>query len=87
MPLMIILKLRIVDALFALTLVLAFFASSAMAQDQGQDRPLERPWFGIELPPGFEPHVSPVSLSEHGPSPARVPSAETSWQELQGLMD
>ena len=50
----------------------------------GQEVASEEKWFGIELPPVFVPHVSPVSTSEHEPAPAVVPVGEESYRELEG---
>lgn len=41
-------------------------------------------WFGFELPPGFVPHISPVSPSQHAPAPASVPAGEEKFTELEG---
>lgn len=40
-------------------------------------------WFGVPLPPGFEPHAVQV-LSERPAAPAVVPRGESEWGELDG---
>ncbi len=42
------------------------------------------PWYGVELPPGLEPHTAPVIIGERGPVPARVPEGEADFAELRG---
>lgn len=42
------------------------------------------PWFGVPLPPGFEPHTPPVLLGDRGPAPARVPPGEEDRPALEG---
>jgi len=42
-------------------------------------------WFGVKLPPPFEPHRSPVILGEdYGPRPAIIPPGEERFPELVG---
>lgn len=52
---------------------------SIAAQNSG-----EEPWFGINLPPSFEPHVPQVTLGDRGPGPAIVPHGEQAYRELEG---
>jgi len=42
------------------------------------------PWFGLDLPPELEPHVSPAIIGNRGPAPAVVPEGEAGFSELQG---
>jgi hypothetical protein len=41
-------------------------------------------WFGVPVPPPFEPHVSPVIVGDRGVAPAVVPQGEADFQELVG---
>jgi len=41
------------------------------------------PWFGLPLPPGFEPHALQV-ISVRGAAPAAVPPGEGDFRELTG---
>ena len=50
----------------------------------GQSAAVEKPWFGIALPPKFTPHTSPAEIGDRGPAPARVPTGEESYGELAG---
>jgi hypothetical protein len=54
-------------------------ASSLFAQS-----PDAGPWFGLDLPPPLEPHVSPAIIGDRGPAPAVIPSGETGFTELRG---
>ena len=42
------------------------------------------PWFGVPLPPVFEPHVAPAIIGDRGPAPAVVPPGEGEYRELSG---
>ncbi|MBT8147498.1 MAG: hypothetical protein KJN90_11645, partial [Gammaproteobacteria bacterium] len=42
------------------------------------------PWFGLELPPPLQPHVSPAIIGNRGPAPAVVPDGEAGFAELRG---
>lgn len=42
------------------------------------------PWYGLDLPPALEPHVSPAIIGNRGPAPAVVPGGEDVFSELQG---
>ncbi|MCB1670335.1 MAG: M28 family peptidase [Gammaproteobacteria bacterium] len=42
------------------------------------------PWFGLDLPPDLEPHVSPAIIGSRGPAPAVVPPEESDFPELDG---
>ena len=42
------------------------------------------PWFGVPLPPVFEPHIAPATIGDRGPAPAVVPSGEGEYLELTG---
>ena len=42
------------------------------------------PWFGLELPPELEPHVSPAIIGNRGPAPAVIPAGEEEFTELRG---
>ncbi|MEX0618858.1 MAG: M28 family peptidase [Pseudohongiellaceae bacterium] len=41
-------------------------------------------WFGVPLPPAFEPHVAPAIIGDRGPAPAVVPAGEERFIELRG---
>lgn len=41
-------------------------------------------WFGVPLPPVFEPHVAPVIIGDRGPAPAVVPAGEEAYTALDG---
>ena len=43
---------------------------------------VESPWFGVPLPPVFEPHVAPAIIGGRGPVPAIVPPGEGEYVEL-----
>ena len=43
----------------------------------------DEPWFGVMLPPGFEPHALHV-ISERPAAPAMVPQGESRYRELAG---
>ena len=43
----------------------------------------QAPWFGVPLPPGFEPHALQV-ISQRGAAPAVVPPGEGAFRELTG---
>ena len=45
---------------------------------------VESPWFGVPLPPVFEPHVAPAIIGGRGPVPAIVPPGEGEYVELTG---
>ena len=45
---------------------------------------VETPWFGVPLPPVFEPHVAPAIIGDRGPAPAPVPPGEGEYRELAG---
>ena len=38
-----------------------------------QEPNTEGPWFGVPLPPLFEPHAAPAIIGDRGPVPAIVP--------------
>lgn len=42
-------------------------------------------WFGVRLPPGLEPHTSPVLIGDRGPAPAVVPAGEEGFTHLRGV--
>jgi len=42
------------------------------------------PWFGVPLPPQFEPHSPPAIIGPRGPAPAVVPAGEEVYTELEG---
>ena len=44
----------------------------------------EGPWFGVLLPPVFEPHRAPAIIGDRGPAPAIVPPGEEEYHELSG---
>jgi hypothetical protein len=55
-------------------------ARPALAQATGAT-----PWFGVKLPPPFEPHRSPVIIgADYGPRPALIPPGEERFPELVG---
>ena len=64
-------------------LLLVPLLSLALAQAGLAQVPLgEAPWFGLPLPPGFEPHVSPAIIGDRGPVPATVPQGEEAYAEF-----
>ncbi len=66
-------------------LLLVPLLSLALAQAAlAQAPPGEAPWFGLPLPPGFEPHVSPAIIGDRGPAPATVPQGEETYAEFEG---
>ncbi len=66
-------------------LLLVPLLSLALAQaGLAQAPPGEAPWFGVLLPPGFEPHVSPAIIGDRGPVPATVPQGEEAYAEFEG---
>tara|TARA_B100000586_G_scaffold184592_1_gene135526 strand:+ start:34 stop:1602 length:1569 start_codon:yes stop_codon:yes gene_type:complete len=56
-------------------------AAEAPAADQA--RSADEPWFGVMLPPGFEPHALHV-ISNRPAAPAVVPEGESQYRELAG---
>ncbi len=74
---------RLVPTLIAAALAIlsaVSIASVSLAQAK-PDR-----WFGLSLPPPFEPHVAPAIIGDRGPEPARVPDGEARFTELNGSM-
>ena len=60
--------------------VLALYGSLAVAQPAQKS-----PWFGIALPPSFQPHIAPVIIgTDYGPRPAHVPLGEEGSTWLEG---
>ena len=59
-----------------LLLVAACLWSTAFGQNS--------PWYGIALPPPFDPHDVPAIIGSRGPVPARVPAGEENYPELTG---
>ena len=56
-----------------------------LGSDVGAQTPaVEGPWFGVPLPPVFEPHVAPAIIGDRGPAPAVVPPGEGEYRELAG---
>ncbi len=49
----------------------------------GQAAPTDEPWFGVMLPPGFEPHALQV-ISARPAAPAVVPEGESGYRALAG---
>ena len=49
----------------------------------GQAVPTDEPWFGVMLPPGFEPHALQV-ISARPAAPAVVPEGESGYRALAG---
>ena len=50
----------------------------------GQTSAHELAWFGLALPPAFQPHSVPVIIGDRGPVPALVPEGEQSHKDLTG---
>lgn len=65
--------------------VLAVLLSTILAPAGSAQTPAtEGPWFGVPLPPVFEPHVAPAIIGDRGPVPAIVPPGEGEHLELTG---
>ena len=47
------------------------------------EAPADEPWFGVMLPPGFEPHALHV-ISDRPAAPAVVPQGESQYRHLAG---
>ena len=58
-------------------------ASAELATSTGQAAPTDEPWFGVMLPPGFEPHALQV-ISARAAAPAVVPEGEGRYRALAG---
>ena len=56
---------------------------TAEAPSADQARSADEPWFGVMLPPGFEPHALHV-ISNRPAAPAVVPEGESQYRELAG---
>ena len=56
---------------------------AAEAPSPDQARSADEPWFGVMLPPGFEPHALHV-ISNRPAAPAMVPEGESQYRELAG---
>ena len=63
---------------------LVVLLSMTPAPANGQTPVGEAPWFGVPLPPVFEPHVAPAIIGDRGPAPAVVPPGEGEYRELSG---
>ena len=57
--------------------------SAGQEASAGQAAPTDEPWFGVMLPPGFEPHALQV-ISARPAAPAVVPEGEGRYQALAG---
>ncbi len=44
----------------------------------------DAPWFGVTMPPVFEPHVPPAIVGDRGVAPAVVPPGEDAFTALTG---
>ena len=65
--------------------VLAVLLSTTLAPAGSAQTPAtEGPWFGVPLPPAFEPHVAPAIVGNRGPAPAIVPPGEGEYLDLTG---
>ena len=64
----------------SLLLLSTILAPAALAQTPA----VEGPWFGVPLPPVFQPHVAPAIIGDRGPVPAIVPPGEGEYLELRG---
>ena len=65
--------------------VLAVLLSTTLAPAGWAQTPAAGgPWFGVLLPPAFEPHVAPAIVGDRGPAPAIVPPGEGEYLELTG---
>ena len=58
--------------------------STALPAGLAQTPAAGAPWFGVPLPPVFEPHVAPAIIGARGPAPALVPAGEGEYLELTG---
>ena len=56
--------------------LVALVGASLSAAGLAQTPAAEGAWFGVPLPPVFEPHVAPAIIGDRGPSPATVPPDE-----------
>ncbi len=65
-------------------LLVALVGASLSAVGLAQTPAAEGAWFGVPLPPVFEPHVAPAIVGDRGPSPATVPPDEGEYPELTG---
>ena len=68
------------SALWLVVLVSMTLAPAGSAQTPAT----KGPWFGVPLPPVFEPHVAPAIIGDRGPVPAIVPPGEGEYLELTG---
>ena len=68
------------------TRVVALFVSGlcALASSSAGQPAEDAPWFGVAMPPAFEPHVPPVIVGERGVAPAVVPPGEDAFTALTG---
>ena len=71
------------------TRVVALFVSGlcALASSSAGQSAEDAPWFGVAMPPAFEPHVPPVIVGERGVAPAVVPPGEDAFTALTGGAD
>jgi hypothetical protein len=65
-------------------LPVVLLASTMPPVGLAQSPAADGPWFGVPLPPEFEPHVAPVIIGNRGPAPATVPPGEGEYLELTG---
>ncbi len=70
---------RSTRVLLLLACGLGAMASSSAAQPSD-----DAPWFGVTMPPVFEPHVPPVIVGDRGVAPAVVPPGEEAFRALTG---
>jgi len=68
------------------TRVVALLVSGlcALASSSAGQPAEDAPWFGVAMPPAFEPHVPPVIVGERGVAPAVVPPGEDAFTALTG---
>ena len=70
-------QIRVPFRLRLLGVVVLLSMTPALAD--GQTPAGEAPWFGVPLPPVFEPHVAPAIIGDRGPAPAVVVVAAVLW--------
>lgn len=71
-------------ALAVVSIVSIVVAASILAISSTPLLANERPWFGLPLPPPFDPATAPAIVGKRGPEPARVPAGEERYTALTG---
>lgn len=78
---------HLADFLFAAFVCLSALSFSSLplhAQPSSGAATDTAPWFGLMLPPPFQPHALPAIVGDRGPTPAMVPAGEEGFAELKG---